>query len=70
MNMNRLEQMRLDALLTPEQVADRTGVSAKTIRRAESGTKPRLSTLRPLAEFFEVQPSELLAPAVFEQDAA
>jgi transcriptional regulator with XRE-family HTH domain len=63
-----LEQLRMDALLTPEQLAEKieqhptiTGeVSGRTIRRIEEGGRARLSSLAPLAEFFEVRPTELL----------
>jgi transcriptional regulator with XRE-family HTH domain len=63
--MTRLEQLRIDRFLTPEQLAEQSGVPARTIRNLEAGEvgRPRLTTLRPLAEFFDVPPSELLGPS-------
>lgn len=62
--MTRLEQLRLDRLLSPEQLAKETGLHADTIRDLEARRveRPRVSTLRALAEFFEVPPSQLLQP--------
>lgn len=65
--VTRLEQLRLDALLTPEELATRIDgrVSARTIRRIEtSGHTARVSTLGPLAEFFEVPASDLVRDAL------
>jgi transcriptional regulator with XRE-family HTH domain len=63
--VTRLEQLRIDRYLTPEELAGETGVPARTIRNLESGDveRPRIRTLRPLAEFFDVPPSELLGPS-------
>lgn len=61
--MIRLEQLRLDALLTPEQLADVTGVSGATIRRLEKGQGAQVATLAKLSTYFAVPASELLRPA-------
>jgi transcriptional regulator with XRE-family HTH domain len=62
--MTRLQQLRVDALMTPEDLGDATGVSPRTIRRRlEDGRGARIETLRKLARHFEVPASELLAPA-------
>ena len=58
--MNRLEQLRLDALLTREQLANETGVSGRTIGRLEQGKGAHVATLGKLASYFAVKPSELL----------
>lgn len=62
--MTRLEQLRVDALLTRADLAAATGVGEETIRQVEVGetTRPRVSTLAPLAQFFDVPASELTSP--------
>lgn len=67
--MRRLEQLRLDALLTPEQLAEKTSVSAPTIRRLERGHSAQVPTLAKLADFFGVPASELLRPATTAEAA-
>lgn len=64
--MIRLQQLRLDAHLTPEQLAAATGVAAATIRRLESGHGGQVATLGRLADHFGVRASELLRPAIFD----
>lgn len=68
--MTRLEQMRLDAGMTRVGLALRTGVPARTIRELETGNvrRPRLATLAPLAEQFDVPASELLADFIATHD--
>ena len=70
--MTRLEQLRLDALLTRADLAAATGVGEETIRQAEVGetTRPRIATLGPLARYFDVPASSLLAPRGGGQEAA
>lgn len=72
--MIRLTQLRIDAHLTPEQLAEKTGVSWQTIYNIENGTskRPRIGTLHKLAAAFEgASASSLLLPAVPpERDAA
>jgi transcriptional regulator with XRE-family HTH domain len=59
--VRRLEQLRLDALLTPEALSQDTGVSPRTIRRLEKdGHGAQVATLGKLAARFDVKPSELL----------
>lgn len=58
--MNRLEQLRLDALLSREQLAAEAGVSGRTIGRLEQGKGAHVATLGKLADYFSVKPSELL----------
>jgi DNA-binding XRE family transcriptional regulator len=51
-----LEQLRLDAGLSPEQLAAETGVSNVTIRSAErSGKRPQPQTAKKLADYFGVK---------------
>lgn len=62
--MLRLEQLRLDAGLSRERLADRAGISHKTIGRIEAGASAHVETLVKLAEALDTRPSELLFPAI------
>lgn len=66
--MTRLEQLRIDARLTPEELGARCGVSGVTIRNLEKGRRARVETLGKIADYFSVRPSEVLSPAA--EDAA
>lgn len=68
--MNRLQQLRIDARLTRDQLAEQVGVTAVTIGNLENGKGARVETLGRIADVFEVQPSTLLRPAFPELDAA
>lgn len=59
--MTLLEIKRLDARMTREELAEKTGLAVRTIRALESGgvRKPKLSTLEPLADELGVGVSEL-----------
>lgn len=56
-----LKNLRINARLTREQLADATGVSQKTIRNIENGhvAEPRVETLWKLAAFYECEPADL-----------
>lgn len=70
--MIRLRQLRLDALLTVDDLAEKAGVSGKTIRRLEDGKGARMESLARLSTYFEVPASSLLVEAVpvVDQDVA
>ena len=60
---DRLRQIRKRALMTQEQLAERSGVGIATIVRIERNqVEPRGSTVRKLAEALEVPPYELVKP--------
>lgn len=61
--MIRLQQMRIDALLSAEQLGDAAGVSGNAIRRVERTGRASLAVLEKLAAYFEVAPSSLLLEA-------
>lgn len=65
--VTRLEQLRLDAHLSPEALGKLANVSGVTIRSYESGAqdRPHVGPLGKLADHFNVPASELLQPAVF-----
>jgi transcriptional regulator with XRE-family HTH domain len=59
---DRLKRARRRAILTQEQLADKSGVGVTTINRIEKGhvEDPHFSTLRKLAQALEVDPAELV----------
>ncbi len=57
----RLREVRERKFITQEELANRTGLTAATISRLENGlNRPRLSTVRLLAEALNVEPAELV----------
>lgn len=59
--MNVLKRLRYDANLTRAQLAERSGVSADTIRLIEIGSvEPRPDTANKLAKVLKVKASDLL----------
>lgn len=69
--MTRLEQARLDGHLTVEDLASKTGVSARTIYKLEARQGGAWDgTLFKLAEFLGVPASELLQPVDVTREAA
>lgn len=62
--MTRLEQARLDRLLSTEKLGELANVTGDTIRDLESGKRvARVDTLGKLAKVLDLKPSELLLPA-------
>lgn len=59
--MTRLEQLRLDAHMTREQLAEKSGIPERTIRNIESGAASSAhdSTVIALARALKQTPSEL-----------
>jgi predicted transcriptional regulator len=61
----QLRRIRESKFLTQQDLAARSGVSRIAIARLERGTvSARFSTLRKLAEALDVQPKELVEPAI------
>lgn len=54
-----LKQLRLSRLLSQEQLAQMSGLSARTIQRIESGHTPSLESLQSLASALEVDVATL-----------
>lgn len=61
--MNELRRLRFNAKLDVRELSAKTGVPATTIYNLERGdiAHPRLKTVQPLAEFFEVPVGDLAA---------
>jgi transcriptional regulator with XRE-family HTH domain len=58
---DRLRDLRKRALLTQEQLAERSGVAISTIIRIERNqVEPQGRTIRKLAEALKVEPHELV----------
>jgi transcriptional regulator with XRE-family HTH domain len=61
---DRLRDLRKRALLTQQELADKSGVGVTTIIRIERNqVEPHGSTIRKLAEALEVEPHELVRRA-------
>ncbi|HEY0057101.1 MAG TPA: helix-turn-helix domain-containing protein [Pedobacter sp.] len=58
--MSKLISFREKLHLTQEEVAEKSGLSVRTIQRIERGTKPKGYTLRKLAQALGINENELL----------
>ena len=58
--MSKLKTIREFQNLTQEELSEKSGISARTIQRIESGKEPKGYTLRVLAKALEVEEDELL----------
>ena len=57
--MNKLLKYRENLNLTQEELAEKTGISTRTIQRIEKGTEPKGHTLKVLAKFLEINENDL-----------
>jgi transcriptional regulator with XRE-family HTH domain len=65
----RVREWRQRRLLTQAELADRIGVSVGTINRIERGVhRPRLSTIRRIANALDLSPEDLVAWEDAEQE--
>lgn len=58
--MSKLKEIREKHNLTQEELADKSGVSVRTIQRIESGNEPKGHTLKSLANTLEIKEQDLL----------
>ncbi|MBW2962610.1 helix-turn-helix domain-containing protein [Mesonia aestuariivivens] len=58
--MSRLKALREQQNLTQEELSKKSGISARTIQRIETGKEPKGYTLRALAKALELSENELL----------
>lgn len=65
--MSDLKKIREYQNLTQEELAQKSGLSVRTIQRIESGMKPKGFTLKTFAACLEVSESDLLVSAVSEK---
>jgi len=54
-----LKKLRLEKGWSQEQLADISGVSARTVQRLEKGEKPGMETLKALAAAFDISSTQL-----------
>ena len=70
MDVPRLRQLRQQAVLSQEQLAQRSGVARDTISKLEMGhRKAYPTTIRRLAAGLETEPGELIGHEDLEQRA-
>lgn len=62
--MSELKKIREKQNLTQEELAEKSGLSVRTIQRIEAGTLPKGYTLRTLASSLEVSETDLLTPII------
>ena len=58
--MSKLKEIREKLNLTQDELAEKSGISVRTIQRIESGNEPKGHTLKQLASTLEINQSELL----------
>ncbi|WP_347922564.1 helix-turn-helix domain-containing protein [Pontimicrobium sp. SW4] len=58
--MSKLLKFREKLNLTQEELAEKSGISVRTIQRIEAGTNPKGHTLKALAKTLDVEKSKLL----------
>lgn len=60
--MSELKKIREQQNLTQEELAEKSGISVRTIQRIEAGTEPKGYTLKTLAATLEITEKDLLTP--------
>ena len=66
----RLREVRERLFVTQAELAERTGIAEATISRLENGAqRPRISTVRKIAEALGVQPEDLIVWGAEEEEA-
>ena len=65
--MSRLKAFREQQNLTQEELSKKSGISARTIQRIETGKEPKGHTRRVLAQALEIEENELLQKETFLQ---
>jgi transcriptional regulator with XRE-family HTH domain len=58
--MSRLKTLREKQNLTQEELSEKSGISARTIQRIETGKEPKGYTLRALAKALQIEETRLL----------
>jgi len=62
--MSELKKIREEKNLTQEELAEKSGLSVRTIQRIEAGTEPKGYTLKTLAATLEISEKDLLIPII------
>lgn len=66
--MSELKKIRESRNLTQEELAEKSGISVRTIQRIEAGTTPKGYTLKTLAESLEVSENDLLTSETIKEE--
>lgn len=64
--MSQLKKIRETQNLTQEELAEKSGLSVRTIQRIEAGTEPKGYTLKTLATHLDVAEKDLLNSIILE----
>ena len=66
--MSELKKIREKQNLTQEELAEKSGISVRTIQRIEAGTEPKGYTLKTLASTLEISEKDLLIPEIVVEE--
>jgi len=66
--MSELKKIREEKNLTQEELAEKSGLSVRTIQRIEAGTEPKGYTLKTLASSLEISEKDLLDPEILNEE--
>jgi transcriptional regulator with XRE-family HTH domain len=66
--MSELKKIREEKNLTQEELAEKSGLSVRTIQRIEAGTEPKGYTLRTLALSLEISEKDLLIAEISNEE--
>jgi transcriptional regulator with XRE-family HTH domain len=66
--MSELKKIREQQNLTQEELAEKSGISARTIQRIEAGTEPKGYTLKTLAATLGISEKDLLIPEIIIEE--
>ncbi len=66
--MSELKKIREKRNLTQEELAEKSGISVRTIQRIEAGTTPKGYTLKTLAESLDVSENDLLTSKTIKEE--
>lgn len=64
-----LEQHRIRAYLAIQELANKAGISAKTVQRIQKGNRPKLATIRKIASVLNVHPDEVVEFSTSNSDS-
>lgn len=68
--MSELKKIRESQNLTQEELAEKSGISVRTIQRIEAGTIPKGYTLKTLAASLDVSEKDLLISEIIKEEIA
>lgn len=66
--MSELKKIREEKNLTQEELAEKSGLSVRTIQRIEAGTEPKGYTLKTLASSLEISEKDLLIAEISNKE--